>query len=86
MTSSAKLLELSAKLQSGISQLHQYVEENSVQWTSFDLDSALTVSLPPSLQKIREKAIEATEELHTLLLGPLACFTQLVDPKVCIGT
>ncbi|KAI9686230.1 MAG: hypothetical protein M1822_003885 [Bathelium mastoideum] len=44
------------------------MQENSKEWSSFDVTSPLTAPLPPSLQIVQEEAIEATEELHTLLV------------------
>ncbi|KAF2229480.1 S-adenosyl-L-methionine-dependent methyltransferase [Viridothelium virens] len=84
MTSSAELLKLTNELHSKVSRLHQHVQENSLKWTSFDIASEWEVPLPHSLQTVREEAIEATEELHALLLGPSSYFMRLLDPTVLI--
>ena len=82
MPPSPRISELAATIQNCTAEIEEFMSMHNVPQATFDIDSPLTVDLPPSLSNAREEALDALDQLHALLLGPLLYFMRLTSPTV----
>lgn len=67
MSSLARILELSTTISTATQQLHDSLVDHALPLPSFEEDVTLTI--PPSLDAVRDTLLDATSELHDLLYG-----------------
>lgn len=82
MSSSKRLSELATQIQLHTSEIEQHLLLNGGQTLSFDVGSPPSLDLPPPLALAREHVLDAMEQLHASLLGPLPFFMRLTCPSV----
>jgi hypothetical protein len=70
MTSSRRLLQLSALVQDNTSAIDTYIENAGLPQPSFDPSGPMAWDLPPNIDAARNTALEALDELREHLLGP----------------
>jgi hypothetical protein len=64
-----RILELSNIISKSVTALHGYLAARGLPFPSFDAD-AVTI-LPTEVSEAQDAVLDATSELHDLLLGPL---------------
>ncbi|KAI1169451.1 sterigmatocystin 8-O-methyltransferase [Nemania sp. FL0916] len=64
-----KIVELAAKISSSVAELQEYLSAQGLESPSFDENSPPT--LPSDVRQIRDDVLDATAELHEVLLEPL---------------
>lgn len=67
MSSTARILELSSLISTATQQLHDSLNAQALPLPSFEED--VTLTLPSSLDAVRNTLLDATSELHDLLYG-----------------
>lgn len=68
---SSRILELANLIQINTSKVDQHFSAHGIPTPSFDIDTPLELDLPNDIAACRSTIIEATEELHSLMLGPI---------------
>ena len=68
---SSRILELANCIQTNTSIVDQHFSSHGIPTPSFDIETPLEVDLPNDIAASRLAIIEATEELHLLMLGPV---------------
>lgn len=68
---SSRILELANSIQVNTSKVDQHFSAHGIPTPSFDIDTPLELDLPNDIAACRSTIIEATEELHSLMLGPI---------------
>lgn len=68
---SSRILELANSIQVNTSKVDEYFSAHGIPTPSFDIDTPLELDLPNDIAACRSAIIEATEELHSLMLGPI---------------
>jgi len=71
MASPTRIAELATLIQKNTAILDDYLNTNGLPTPSFDESSPPVLHLPKDTADVREAIIEATDELHSLLLGPV---------------
>ena len=82
MHPSAQILELAGIIHTRTIKIEEFMSVHNVPQASFDIDSPLAVPLPGSLSSAREEVLDALDQLHALLLGPLPYLMRLTSPAV----
>lgn len=75
-----RVAELATRIQQGTSRIDEYLQKKHLPAPSFDEDGPVELGLPSDLDNTRIEVIDASLELHQLLLGPSSC----LRPTVCI--
>ncbi|QKX63471.1 uncharacterized protein TRUGW13939_10641 [Talaromyces rugulosus] len=71
---STRIAELAARIQLRTSDIDSYLQHNQLPSPAFDEDGPVDLNLPNGdLSAAREQVLDATLELHDLLLGPSLC-------------
>ena len=79
--SSSSITELAALVQNNTAKVDRYLREHDLPFPSFDEDGPVDFGLEAKeVQDARTVAMEASLELHELLLGPSMC----LRPVVCL--
>jgi len=72
-TTRARIVELTAIISENTQKIDQYFAANSLPPLSFDSDAPLDFPVPSSnkgIQHARRAVVNATQELHDLMVGP----------------
>ena len=77
MASTTRIAELAALIQSNTTALDKYLKEQNIQSLSFEIDAPESLSLPAKIAESREAVLDATDELHALVLGPVQSLMRL---------
>lgn len=78
--SSSRITELATLVQANTAKVDQYLQENNLPFPSFDEQGPVDFKIESDeIQNARTVAMEASLELHDLLLGPSMC----LRPVVC---
>ncbi len=72
MASTSRIVELAGLIQKHTSAFDQYLTSHNIPSPSFDETCPPILQLPAEIEAAQMAAIEATEELLTLLQGPVA--------------
>jgi len=67
---SSRILELAKKISDSTSIVHNHLESNKLPFPSFSPD--FTEPLPEELSKAQDAILDATAELHDLLMPPIS--------------
>lgn len=68
---SSRILELANSIQTNTSRVDQHFSSHGIPTPSFEIETPLELDLPDDIATCRLAIIEATEELHLLMLGPV---------------
>lgn len=68
---SSRILELANSIQINTSIVDRHFSSHGIPTPSFDINTPLELDLPNDIAACRSAIIEATEELHSLMLGPI---------------
>lgn len=68
---SSRILQLANNIQTNTSIVDRHFSSHGIPTPSFDVETPLEVDLPHAIAVSRLAIIEATEELHQLMLGPV---------------
>ena len=72
---STRIAELAATIHSNTTKLDDYLKTQGIKSPSFDVDTPDKLDLPPDIAGLREGILEATDELHHLIQGPVQYLT-----------
>ena len=75
MAPTTRIAEIAAIIQSQTMKLDEHLKANGLKSPSFDIDAPSKLSLPPSIAETRAAILDATNELHSLVLGPVQSLT-----------
>ena len=75
MASRTRITELAGIIQSNTAKLDEYLNVQGIKSPSFEIDAPEKLSLPAAVAKARETILDATNELHNLVLGPVQFLT-----------
>ena len=75
MSSTSRIKELAASILSNTSAIDDYLISENLGSPSFNIDAPSKLQLPVDLTKLKTQILDATDELHTLLLGPVGFLT-----------
>ena len=78
--SSSRIVSLSQTIAYHTAIIDEHYTTNGLPTPTFDVEMPLEVDLPSSIKRHRQAVLEATEELHSLMLGPLQLVNRL---RVC---
>ena len=76
MAAQTRIAELSSVIQVSTARLDDYLKAHGISSPSFDLDTPAKLSLPADIAEVRENLLDATDELNTLILGPVRYLTE----------
>lgn len=76
MTSS-RILELANSIQTNTSKVDRHFSSRGIPTPSFDVETPLEMDLPDDIAACRLAILEATDELHLLMLGPVQTVNRL---------
>ena len=79
MTSS-RIVELADSIQTNTSKVEKYLSSHGIPTPSFDIETPLEMDLPDDIEACRVAILEATDELHSLIVGPMQTVNWL---RVC---
>ena len=66
-----RIVELTQKIQYSTVIIDDHFTTNGLPTPSFDVETPLEIDLPSAVKEHRQAVLEATEELHMLMLGPM---------------
>ena len=66
----SRLTELSSVISTNTNRLQEYFVSAGLPMPSFDIGAPVDISLPPDVELLRERVLDASTELNELLLGP----------------
>ena len=69
--SSNRIVELSNSIQANTAKLDAFFSSHGIPTPSFGIETPLELELPDDIKSCRSTLLEATDELHTLVLGPI---------------
>jgi hypothetical protein len=81
-----RIVELATQISTSVAQLHEHLSSQNVPTPSFAENSP--ESLPPDVSDLKDAVLDATAELHELLLDPLSLlfkFAAVGIPWVPVG-
>ena len=76
MASSSRIAILAAEIQENTSKVDAYLKENGIPSPSFSPDNPLHVEVPEEIAAAQNAVVDATDELKTLMLGPVPHLVQ----------
>lgn len=77
-----RIAELAAQIQKNTIKVDEYLQSRDLPSPSFDEDGPVDFGIESEeIAKARERAREASLELHDLLLGPALCLRPIVSPS-----
>lgn len=80
---STRITELSSVISSVTSKYDDYLSAQGLPTPSFDPGAPPFLPLPPDVAEAKQLILEATDELHALIAGPLGTlFTPYVSPTI----
>ena len=68
---SSRIVELASSIQTNTSKVDQHFSSHGIPTPSFDIETPLEVDLPDEIAACRTAILEATDELHSLIMGPV---------------
>lgn len=77
ITTSSKIAALAATIHLHTTKLDEYFISHGISSPTFDINSPASYKLPDDIAGSRNAVLEATDELHMLMLGPVAFLTTL---------
>lgn len=76
---STRIADLAAQIQENTAKVDKYLRSNGLPSPSFDEDGPVDFRIEDEdVQNARETALDASLELHQLLLGPAMCLRPVV--------
>ena len=77
--SNNRIIKLAEDIASNVAKINTYTTSKGLPSPSFDADSSPGLLIHPEISTLRQKTLDATDELHALMLGPVGILT----PSVC---
>ena len=74
----SQISELAAVISSNTAKVNEFLKDNCLPFPSFEEDGPLNLGLSPEAEQARIAVLEASTEIHDLLLGPI----ELLRPTV----
>lgn len=74
----SRISELAATITSITAEIEAFLTAEDLPSPSFDSDSPPELLFHPKIATLRQQLLEATDELHTLMLGPVGILTSSV--------
>ena len=75
---SSRIIELAEGIASNVAKINTYTTSQGLPAPSFDADSPLELLFHPEISTLRQKTLDATDELHALMVGPVGILTPSV--------
>ena len=72
---STRIADLAAAIHSNTTKLDEYLKAQGIKSPSFDIDAPEKLDLPPAIAGLREHILDATDELHHIVQGPVQYLT-----------
>ena len=82
MASISRIAELASSIQVHTSKVDDYISSHGLQSPSFDVSMPTQLHLPETIDLSSTAVIEATSELHSLMLGPTGFLFHQIDSPV----
>ena len=75
----SRVIKLAEDIASNVAKIDTYTKSQGLPSPSFEADSPPQLLFHPEISTLRQKTLDATDELHALMLGPVGILT----PSVC---
>ena len=75
---SSRISELAGIISVNTAKIDAYIAAEGLPYPSFDADSPPGLLLHPEVAALRQQTLDATDELHALILGPVGILTPSV--------
>lgn len=75
MADPSRLAELAATISSSVSDVDKFVDSQGLPRLTFDADGSSAALTDPRISGPRNALLDATDELHSLMLGPVGLLT-----------
>ena len=82
MASLSRIAELASVIQKHTSKVDDYISSHGLESPSFDVSMPAQLNLPETVQLSSNTVIEATSELHSLMLGPMGFLVHQIESPV----
>lgn len=82
MAPNSRIAELASLIQYHTLKVEDYISFQGLPSPSFDVSMPAQLQLPKAIAESQNKVIEATDELHSLMLGPMGFLFQQIDSPV----
>ena len=70
-----RIAELASIINENTAKFEEYLSSHNLPTPSFEPDALLKYDLPPEIAQSRQSIIEASDELHHLMIGPIDVLT-----------
>lgn len=80
----SRIAELASSIQAHTVEVDEYISSRGLPSPSFDVSMPPQLDLPESIRLSSTAVIEATSELHSLMLGPMGFLFHQIDSPVGI--
>jgi hypothetical protein len=78
----SKITELATVISRSITDIDDHLKAQCLDGPSFTNGAPPYIPLPPYLEETRAELLQATSELHDLIMGPLGYLINLTSPTV----
>lgn len=82
MARNSRIVELASLIQYHTLQVEDYISSQGLPSPSFDITMPAQLQFPEAIAESQNKVIEATDELHSLMLGPMGFLFHQIDSPV----
>ena len=82
MAALSRIAELALVIQKHTLKVDEYISSHGLDSPSFDISMPAHLHLPETVQLSSNTVIEATSELHSLMLGPMGFLVHQIDSPV----
>ena len=84
MTSPSRIVDLAAIIHNNTNKVDQFIQREGLPSPSFGTETPPQLNLPADITSARDAVIEAMDELHALLLGPMPSIFHELTQKASI--
>ena len=82
MAPNSRIAELASLIQHHTLKVEDYISSQGLPSPSFDIGTPAQLQFPEAIAESQNKVIEATDELHSLMLGPIGFLFHQIDSPV----
>lgn len=83
MAGPSRIVELASIINTNTATVDKYITSAGLPTPSFTIETPPQLQFPADVAKARDAVVEATDELQTLMLGPMRTIYNEVTWKVC---
>ena len=85
--SSNRIVQLSNSIQENTAKFDAFFSSHGIPTPSFGVETPLELEFPNDIKSCRSTILEATDELHTLVLGPTQTvnWLRVIEHQICIA-